>query len=782
MDLISRLKAAKVNSRDTTIPEIDFLEKSDINLILNRGFTELYRANPENPVKFLSKWLLKESKSKELEQKYKEEELKKQKLQIKHFQQEKIKETKRQQDLQLIKIYEDKKLALINQIEGCTEFWDNFGNFCENLKGLINATGVYMGLYDLKRRPVSEDDDDMGHIHPSNTKVIRYIAWCKDHDFLHGKCLEANQGVTYTLFQPNTAQVDPNAPQDGGEGNPNPPAEQAQVPNPGDKKEEKKDEELPTLLIDDVVLEPRMKFFREPRLGCYLAIDITYKTSLSYASLVSAIKASKEYKENKEKQEERYREWSEQREQIEKEIEELKKEKEKEEEEKKLAEQAQEGVAPVEGGEEKKPEEKKEEPPQQPPAQPQPAAQPNPAQGQNPPQPGPNGELPQDIQTLQNMLTEWTEEPVKMADYVKEDKKIILALDTMGQDRVFTKEEMEFIKKFAKTIQTSLQAHEQKLLEKDRDIRMKFEEEETELKAQEDFGDEKFELLCQNAINDYYSSEEFKEKQITDETLKAIEGDVARAKHLSEVILRGKVQDLLLTFENFEFVEYEKIFQNLFYFAHTEPLSINEPETNKLEWKRARASWKDIFPYIMHYEPRGPKPDQVKNIFKLNKIKENLESAIAKREEVKEYSFTLLLLVDYILLLIKIRHDDIVQRTNKVLELRDEREKIIAANKEIEDERNKIIEQAKALNPQPAEGEVPADGSKPAVEGQPPVEEQQPPAENQPVVAQPPVDGQPQEPGFNLEEELAKFDAEHPKAEVPPEVEFDLDLDYDIKN
>ena len=40
-----------------------------------------------------------------------------------------------------------------------------------------------------------------------------------------------------------------------------------------------------------------MNFFREPRLGCYLALDLTYKTSLSYPSLLSAIQCTKNYEE-----------------------------------------------------------------------------------------------------------------------------------------------------------------------------------------------------------------------------------------------------------------------------------------------------------------------------------------------------------------------------------------------------------------------------------------------------------------------------------------------------
>ena len=42
-----------------------------------------------------------------------------------------------------------------------------------------------------------------------------------------------------------------------------------------------------------------MKNFLEPRLRNYLALDITYNISMSYASLLSAIQCIKEYKEKK---------------------------------------------------------------------------------------------------------------------------------------------------------------------------------------------------------------------------------------------------------------------------------------------------------------------------------------------------------------------------------------------------------------------------------------------------------------------------------------------------
>ena len=65
---------------------------------LNRGFTELYRNQPDNPILFLSKWLSKESKALELERKYKDNKIKRENLQLKYFQKEKHEYILKQRD------------------------------------------------------------------------------------------------------------------------------------------------------------------------------------------------------------------------------------------------------------------------------------------------------------------------------------------------------------------------------------------------------------------------------------------------------------------------------------------------------------------------------------------------------------------------------------------------------------------------------------------------------------------------------------------------------------
>ena len=64
----------------------------------------------------------------------------------------------------------------------------------------------------------------------------------------------------------------------------------------------------------------------------------------------------------------------------------------------------------------------------------------------------------------------------------------------------------------------------------------------------------------------------------------------------------------------------------------------------------------------------------MKGIYKFNKIQDNLKSVIEKRDEIQKYSFALLQLVDYILLVIKIRFCNIEQRYNTIKRLKQERD------------------------------------------------------------------------------------------------------------
>jgi hypothetical protein len=76
-DIIGRLKEKLNDSSTSTIPEIQFLAKSDLCIALSRGFIELYHTRfielyhfqPKNPILFSSKFLQKEIKNKRIKKK-----------------------------------------------------------------------------------------------------------------------------------------------------------------------------------------------------------------------------------------------------------------------------------------------------------------------------------------------------------------------------------------------------------------------------------------------------------------------------------------------------------------------------------------------------------------------------------------------------------------------------------------------------------------------------------------------------------------------------------------
>ena len=178
-------------------------------------------------------------------------------------------------------------------------------------------------------------------------------------------------------------------------------------------------------------------------------------------------------------------------------------------------------------------------------------------------------------------------------------------------------------------------------------------------------------------------------------------------------------------------------------------------------------------------------------IYKLNKIKENLESSISKRDEVKSYSQTLLMFIDFILHLIKVRHDDIIRRLCNVAIFKYKRDQIIKTNEEIAEERQKIIEEAKANNPNvrvpPQEKKEEEKKEEEKKEGEKKEEGEQNNQNNEgqgnnEEAKEEEIDEKKKDEAdsIKLAEQLMKFDEEHVKQEVPDDIEYDVDNDYDI--
>ena len=643
MSLLQNLKNYKYQKPEEQPknPKDEYLES--YKHIVARGLAELNKIRPNNPITFLAEWLYNESESREIllgiENSNKQKEIldiKYQELQRKKAEEEaiknKIEEEKRKQ-----------KEDLEKSITTCDDFEDHLNEICEKFKNIIGATGVYISKYDLKRKyPIDPDADENGHIDPSNTKVLQYVNWCNDHSFLHHQYLPPGEGVTYKLIGKIEGE------EEEGEGE-NPEANKEEPAEGDDEGEEKKEKEpkeeiLNHIIIKEVVNEPKMKFFREPRLGCYYAIDMRYQGSMQYSSLLSAIENYKEYKVKKDEQDKRLAE-KEEEEKL-KALEEQGQEK-KEEDKEKEEEEVEESEAKKEGDDE-----------------------------------------------VLNTEERDIDKPVVLKDFDKVEQIYVLSIDTMGQEKVFNDEEKKYILDIAKLIKDSMENHEKQLLEKDRNLRMDYLN--TEKPIETEWDEDRFETEKDNTIKEYQVSEEFSNKNINDEEEKEVDFDMMRAKTIMNVIYNTEMINLLGTFEKFEFVQFEKLIQNLFYFARINGDEINEDFTHKLSWKKGRKLWKKMIELIKAYDPIGPRPEKIDKIFKGDVILANLEEFMEseKLTELTEYSFSLKTLVSYVIEILKVRKADIIRRFRAKKNLEKQRNDIIEKNKQMDEVRKQALQDA----------------------------------------------------------------------------------------
>ena len=632
MSLLQKLKNANWQ-RDSAKPKsenLEYLTACKLKEIVGKGLSELYKIQPSNPITFLSNWLLNEAQSEEILSQIELDKKIKNDLEKKQIEYEAEQKKIKEEEEKITQERTQEKKDLETTITTCTDFEDNLNIICEKFKKIIGATGIYISKYDLKRKyPIDPDADENGHIDPANIKVLQYVNWCDDHSFLHRKYLEPETGVTYQLVIPKEGEDEEEKPPENEEG------------EEEKEKEPPKEEILKSVVINEVINDDKIKFFREPRLGCYLAIDIRYMSSMQYSSLVSAIENLNEYKVKFAEQEKR----REEREAREKEKQEAGEEEGKEEENKDNNEEGEDNNnddGEAEGEEEEK----------------------------------------VDDNT-----------PVTLKEFNKEEKIYVLSIDTLGQDRMFNEQEMKYIYDTAKLIRDSMANLEVKLLEKDRDLRIDYLNIERPLK--DDYDIDRIQNDQDNAVKDYAASDEFLNKNITDDLEKEIDFDVVKAKTIINIIYSTEMINLLNMFEKFEFVEYEKIFQNLFYFAKITGDQINEDDTHKLSWKKSRKIWVSILEKIKNYDPIGPKPGQIIKEFKGDVILANLESFNEKEEEISEYSFALLKLVSYVKEILKVRKSDIIRRYRAKKQKEKERNDIIKKNEEIEEERKNALEEAK---------------------------------------------------------------------------------------
>lgn len=183
---------------------------------------------------------------------------------------------------------------------------DDLAEFLQEHTG--PSTGVYIGKLERPRRAIGDADDDKAHVDREGQRLIRFQYASKGHEFMKGKLLRPDQGITHTVFQ-EAAPAEEAPPEDAEEGGGEAKAAKQQVGDPNDIINSMKH-----LYIKEVVREPKIHFYKVPRLGSYMAVPIEYESCLTVAALDEAVadfatvsKAREEQQKEREEYEESQR-------------------------------------------------------------------------------------------------------------------------------------------------------------------------------------------------------------------------------------------------------------------------------------------------------------------------------------------------------------------------------------------------------------------------------------------------------------------------------------------
>lgn len=604
-DLLEKF-AFQTNSEDTK-----YLKQSIIGDVVIKGLTETYLNQPKNPIKYLANWLLNEHKSSLILEKQKEKELTKIKYIKKKNEQDTTKIREREENDK--KILENSLIRknFIEKIKSNQDIEDNLNQICFETETILAATGVYVYFYDKKRKPVSLLDGENAHLGEVN--VLRIINFSNSHEFMKGKYLELEEGVTIDVFNPKEEKDGVDIPNN------------MSMDNIIDEKQKPLNETMKHFLIDEVIRNPKAKFFKEPKLGCYLVVDISYQSCINENSLESSIINYKEYlEEQKQILEERKIKIQDLRDLVGKQIDNEKLDTNRDNDDKNMdADHDNDGMEDKKKDEVEMSKEKDSDK----------IFLDNVVKLTILDQEGNQV----DIESLVNDINS---KIAVLKDYEKIEKKIAFCLDTLGQDRVFSQEDINYVLEICDSIIKTRELQENNRLIKMRVLRME------NIKAEKDWLEanpfEKLPDMEEAEFKKYYFEKHDGNPPKDDEN-KEEDSLYFRTRFFIKNLLQDDevLFKLFQDFNKYEFVEHTGLFQIILLFCGHSNIDINYPETNKLNWKVARKYWTpEILKHIEKYQIYGPKPDNHDNkLIKLNRLISVLSEF--EEEKVREYSFVM---------------------------------------------------------------------------------------------------------------------------------------------
>jgi len=258
--------------------DIKYLKQDNIGVVISRGLTATYETKPKNPIEFFAKWLLNFRETERSAENRTAQNKTVIQLKKDHDEAEKAKQA--EIDRKAAEAEEEKKReqAFWDKLQTSEDLNDNLTELCCHISERVKATGVYIGCLEKNRQPVAEDADENAHIADDAPLVLKFKHATPDHEeYMVGAILPGDKGISHELFKPAEGEEEPPAEEEDGE------AKQADA-DAGDilKTYQHK-------FVKEVVREKKIHYWKVPRLGCFMAIPLVYKSCLNETSLDKAL-------------------------------------------------------------------------------------------------------------------------------------------------------------------------------------------------------------------------------------------------------------------------------------------------------------------------------------------------------------------------------------------------------------------------------------------------------------------------------------------------------------
>ena len=236
------------------VTDAEYLKSSDLGGVIAKGMAVMYQTDPKNPVDFLAKWLLNYSQVQRADED-RQDALALVEQNMKQHEDARALLTSEQSERKKVeKAVDDDKQSFLDKIAAAHDLSDNLQDLTDHIKKYTNASAVYVGKLVSPKKSITDDDDDTAHVDDSGEKIIHFSHANSEHDFLVDKVLKKTEGLTFDVFNDRPAT--------------------------DDQGEPIVYEDLEHVLVKEVVREPRIHFYKVPRLGSYLAIRLEYNSCL----------------------------------------------------------------------------------------------------------------------------------------------------------------------------------------------------------------------------------------------------------------------------------------------------------------------------------------------------------------------------------------------------------------------------------------------------------------------------------------------------------------------